>query len=189
MNIRNKQNTYGTKEYGKRMWAVLLLLFSVAVNVLFADNMSVRAAEAPQPQALFLFAWNGIGEDGELMKLDLGVNGTLNDGREVFISEQGIVVTTDGTPVGAIAAADGQLLLSLYRTDGTFRLDLMNGEDWANYGINNISQSGAAALVLLPGQELQSIALTEDMMYRSYTGIWFYGIGLDQGTLTSYSQN
>lgn len=183
MMFHKNQKGNGKKVFGKRFSAALLLL-CLTLQLLFGSSITVQAAEQPQPAALLLFAWNGIGESGSLMTLDLGVSGTLNSGVGVYVSENGSIVAEDGTPVGVMAAAEGQILVSLYRTDGNFRLELANGEDWINYGINNISGSGAAVLALLPGQELQSVVLTEDMLYRSYTGIWYYGLGLDQGALT-----
>ncbi len=185
MMFYKNRNDNGKKAFGKRFSAALLLL-CLAVRLMFGNSITVNAAEQPQPVALLLFTWNGIGESGSLMTLDLGVSGTLNSGAGVSISENGSIVAEDGTLVGGIAVADGQILVSLYRTDGNFSLKLANGDDWIDYGINNIRESGAAVLALLPGQELQSVVLAEDRLYRSYTGLWYYGMGLNQGMLAEY---
>ncbi len=187
MYIRTERKKIGN--HCVRRILTVMMAVCLSAGVLSGSPVTVKAAQQPETAALILYAWNGAGENGGLMNLELTVNGTLNNGAQVSAVGSGPIVAQDGTLVGELAAADGQILLSLYRLDGNFGLELANGEDWMLYGINNIGESNAVAAVALQGQEPQMLALTEDRMYRSYTGLWFLGMGLEQGVLTEYSGN
>lgn len=182
-----KNVCFRTERSKKILTAVTALC--LAVGVLFGAPMRAEAVQQPEIAGLILYAWDGIGESGALMDLELTISGTLNNGARVYAVGSGQVVAEDGTPVGELAEADGQILLSLYRLDGSFNLELANSEDWVLYGINNIGESNAVAAVVLPGQEPQMLTFAETGMYRSYTGLWFLGMGLHQGVLTEYSGN
>lgn len=169
-----------------------------------AEQITKLAKELPEEERMGLIVeipteiivrvnWDALGLDGNLMEIELGVNGKLEDGNPVYIDgTESLIYAEDGSLIAEyernLEKTEGEIILTLYRTDGTYNIQLCDGKDWVLYFTNCIFDSNAKVTILLPDKTEELLVSQENIQtkYRSYTGMWFWGIGLDQGELTDY---
>ncbi len=141
-----------------------------------------------------LITWDGTYDDGSLMELDVNLTGRTDDGAEflpVYVEESAGTeqLVFDGTLVGemetAITGTQGSVRITLYHTDGFYNLEVADGVGYMLHNTNGLSDSDVSITVVdAEGKNTQ--LSVEEGMYRSYTGLWFFGTGIDHGMLADY---
>lgn len=138
---------------------------------------------APKNQPITIeLSWDS---DTDLMyRLD----GTLDDGTYVSITEEMDILEIDGVTIADVTTTekDGRTTsrIQLYVYDGCFSLDADTGLD------NSISASDGTAKIYIPDQSQAVVNEVKDNLYRSYTGVWLWGIcTIDHGTIQDYDSS
>lgn len=123
-----------------------------------------------------LITWDDRYDDGSLVDLDVSLTGTKDDGTELSFDED-----------MQWEESQGSVQVTLYRTDGVYNLMVDDGFGFAMHGTNGLPDSTQITLIDAEGK---SIAIDiEESMYRSYVGLWFFGIGIDHGMLADYDSS
>ncbi len=146
-------------------------------------------AEEPEAAMRIELNWEPIYEDGNEYILYVRLDGTLDDGTSVFTPQDSQEVTgPDGDLILRVTRETGYMLIELYRTDGRLDLDV----DGAFEGLDPFSGGGNGLVALcdltvsVSGSD-SGYFTTDEGMYRSYTGVWFWGpFGIDHGRLCEY---
>lgn len=141
-----------------------------------------------------MVTWDGTYDDGSLMELDVNLTGRTDDGAAflpVYVEENAGTeqLVFEGTLVGemetAITETQGSVRITLYHTDGFYNLEVVDGVGYMLYNTNGLSGSDVSiAVVDAEGKSTQ--LSVEEGMCRSYTGLWFFGTGIDHGMLADY---
>lgn len=113
------------------------------------------------------------------MDLEIFFSGTLDDGSWFYLNQVGsMAYAEDGSLTAEMSGSVGNVLISVYQIDGVFDLEVSEGLS------NGVLGSGITAEVT--GAD-EGIFSTEDGLYRSYTGAWFWAsFSLDHGKLAEY---
>ncbi len=123
-----------------------------------------------------LITWDDRYDDGSLVDLDVDLTGTKDDGTELSFDED-----------MQWEEEQGSIQVTLYRTDGVYNLTIEDGFGFAMHGTNGLPDSTHITLIDAEGKSIQIDV--EASMYRSYTGLWFLGIGIDHGMLADYDSS
>lgn len=133
------------------------------------------------------FDWDGVSASGQLIEFEMYVESILEDGSTICLTNNDAqVFTADGSLIGEIkdnsTQTNGSIKVILYKTNGFYQFQLNTLED--GFPTNDILNSELSIIIDSPTNKngLQEISL-EDNMYRSYTGVWFWGIAIDRGNV------
>lgn len=159
------------------------------------EDQQAQDAQEPENEGgevTLMVTWDGRYEDGSLRELELTLNGTLDDGTALSINGDGQALAADGTLAAEIetvyAETQGSIRATIYRADGFYNLEVADGVGYVLHNTNGLSDSGVT-ITLTDTQGTRTQLDIENAMYRSYTGLWFFGIGIDHGTLADYDSS
>lgn len=153
----------------------------------------VKEQQDADSTVTILITWDGTYEDGSLMELDVYLTGKMEDGTELLYDEDlQAFVATDGALAAevetSVSETQGNTLITLYRTDGFYNLEVSDGIGYVLHNTNGLSDS-EVSITMVDAEGKSTQVSVEDEMYRSYTGLWFFGIGIDHGMLTDYDSS
>ncbi len=143
-------------------------------------------------EVTLLVTWDGRYEDGSLRELELTLNGTLDDGTALELNGDGQALAADGTLAAEIETVytetQGSIRATIYRVDSFYNLEVADGVGYMLHNTNGLSDSGVT-ITFTDAQGTSTQLDIENAMYRSYTGIWFFGTGIDHGALADYDSS
>lgn len=148
--------------------------------------------EEPDPAVKIQASWDGQKYDGsELVNLKLILQGTMDDGTEVCLSEDSPQIFDANDQLVAdysktVTEDGGEITISIYDTSAYFELSGEDGDYTPDAQSNEILQSNGVVSVTDVNEETYEYSI-ESGMCRAYTGFWFWGIcNLDHGEICDY---
>lgn len=148
--------------------------------------------EEPDPAVKIQVSWDGQKFDGsELVNLKLILQGTMDDGTEVCLSEDSPQIFDANDQLVAdysktVTEDGGEITISIYDTSAYFELSGEDGDYTPDAQNNEIIQANGVASVTDVNEKTYEYS-SESGMCRAYTGFWFWGIcNLDHGEICEY---